>query len=158
MDFSFRTATAKDAPLVFSFIRQLAAYENMSDLVVADEGALAKWLFEKNIARVLFVCEGEEAVGFALYFYNFSTFLGKPGLYIEDLFVLPPYREKGYGKALMRKLAQQAKADGCGRLEWACLDWNEPSIRFYTSLGAKAMDEWTVYRLDEEALGDLAKQ
>jgi GNAT superfamily N-acetyltransferase len=152
---SFRTAAAQDAPLVLSFIRQLADYENMTGQVVADEKELAKWIFEKNMAQVLFVCEGEEAVGFALYFYNFSTFLGKPGLYIEDLFVRPAYRKKGYGKALMLKLARLAKADGCGRVEWACLNWNEPSIRFYTSLGAHPMNEWKVYRLDGEALESL---
>lgn len=152
---SFRSATAEDAPLIISFIKLLAEYENMTNQVVADEKELAQWLFAENMAQVLFICEENVEAGFALYFYNFSTFLGKPGIYIEDLFVKDSYRKKGYGKALIVQLAKLAKERGCGRLEWACLNWNEPSIRFYQSLGAEVMDEWKVYRLGESALNGL---
>ena len=132
----FRFANKKDCGLILSFIRQLAAYEKMTDQVVATEDLLQEWIFEKNKAEVLFVCEGEKEVGFALFFHNFSTFLGRAGIYLEDLFVLQEYRGKGYGKALLKMLAQITAERGCGRLEWACLDWNQPSIDFYRSLGA----------------------
>ena len=107
--------------------------------------------------EVLFVCEGGREVGFALYFHNFSTFLGRAGIYLEDIFVLPEHRHKGYGKALLKRLAEITVERGCGRLEWACLDWNEPSIGFYRSLGAVPMDEWTIYRVTGAALDELAK-
>ena len=152
----FRFANEEDCWLILSFIRQLAAYENMSDQVVATEELLREWIFEKKKAEVLFVCEGEKEVGLALFFHNFSTFLGRAGIYLEDLFVLPEYRGKGYGKALLKKLAQITVERGCGRLEWACLDWNQPSIDFYRSLSAVPMDEWTTYRLTEDTLKEIA--
>ena len=148
----FRFATEQDCALILSFIRQLAAYEHMSNQVVATEELLREWIFEKRKAEVLFVCDGDHEVGFALFFHNFSTFLGRAGIYLEDLFVLPEYREGGFGKAFLVKLAETALERGCGRLEWACLDWNEPSIEFYKSLGAVPMDDWTVYRADGETM------
>jgi GNAT superfamily N-acetyltransferase len=154
---TFRFATEADCPLILNFIRQLAAYENMSDQVVATEELLRENIFEKRKAEVLFVCDGAHEVGFALFFYNFSTFLGRAGIYLEDLFVLPEHRKKGYGKGLLRKLAQIAVEQGCGRLEWACLDWNKPSIDFYLSLDAVQMDEWTTYRLTGATLEEMAR-
>ena len=151
-----RFANADDCALILSFIRQLADYEKMSDQVVATEDLLREWIFEKKKAEVLFVLEGEKEVGFALFFHNFSTFLGRAGIYLEDLFVLPEYRGKGYGKALLKKLAQITVNRGCGRLEWVCLDWNQPSIDFYRSHGAVSMDEWTTYRLTGDTLSDFA--
>ena len=129
----------------------------MSDQVVATEDLLREWIFEKKKAEVLFACEGEKEVGVALFFHNFSTFLGRAGIYLEDLYVLPEYRGKGYGKALLKKLAQITVERGCGRLEWACLDWNQPSIDFYRSLGAIPMEEWTTYRLTGDTLLEMAK-
>lgn len=154
---SFRYAKQKDIPLILYFIRELADYEKMSDQVVATEENLREWLFEKKIAEVLFAFEGDEAVGFALYFHNFSTFLGKAGIYLEDLYVKPEKRGKGYGKALLKKLAQTAAERGCGRLEWSCLNWNKPSIDFYLSLGAVPMEDWTVYRISGETLKEFGK-
>lgn len=155
---TFREAVPEDTGLILSFIRALAEYEHMSDLVTADEALLREWIFEKQKAEVIFaVAEGNE-VGFALFFHNFSTFLGKAGIYLEDLFVLPEYRGRGYGKAILQRLSQIAVARGCGRLEWACLDWNQPSIDFYLSLGAQPMDEWTTYRLSGETLARMARQ
>ena len=153
----FRFANEEDCGLILSFIRQLAAYEKMSNQVVATEELLREWIFEKKKAEVLFVCEGEKEVGFALFFHNFSTFLGRAGIYLEDLFVLPEYRGIGYGKALLKKLAKITVDRGCGRLEWACLDWNQPSIDFYRSLSAVPMDEWTTYRLTGDTLLEMAK-
>ncbi len=156
-DFKFKFATENDLSTILSFIKELAIYENMLDQVVSDENLLKEWIFEKKKAEVIFVLEGEKEVGFALFFHNFSTFLGRAGLYLEDLFVLPEYRGKGYGKALLKKLARIAKERGCGRFEWSCLDWNKPSIDFYKSMGAVAMDEWTVYRLTGDSLDNMAK-
>lgn len=153
----FRQAEEKDTALILDFIRQLAAYEKLADQVVATEDVLREWLFEKQKAKVIFALEGEKEVGFALYFNNFSTFLGRAGIYLEDLFVLPEYRGRGYGKALLKKLAAIALEEGCGRLEWSCLDWNKPSIDFYRSLGAVSMEEWTVYRLTSETLKRMAE-
>ena len=153
----FRFANEEDCGLILSFIRQLAAYEKMSNQVVATEELLREWIFEKKKAEVLFVCEGEKEVGFALFFHNFSTFLGRAGIYLEDLFVLPEYRGIGYGKALLKKLAKITVDRGCGRLEWACLDWNQPSIDFYRSLSAVPMEEWTTYRLTGDTLLEMAK-
>ena len=124
--------------------------------MVATEKQYHEWIFEKQIAEVLFVCEEDKEVGFALFFHNFSTFLGRAGIYLEDLFVLEEYRGKGYGKALLKKLAQIAVKRGCGRLEWVCLDWNQPSIDFYLSLGAVPMNEWTIYRLTGTKLEEMA--
>lgn len=152
-----RTAAEEDCGLILRFIRELAAYEKMEDQVVSSEELLREWIFEKKKAEVIFVCEDEKEVGFALFFHNFSTFLGRAGIYLEDLFVLPAYRRKGYGKALLRELSRICLERGCGRLEWACLDWNKPSIDFYRSLGAVAMDEWTTYRLTGKTLEEMAK-
>jgi len=152
----FRFAVETDTALILQFIRKLAEYEKMLDQVVADEALLCEQLFEKRQAEVIFALEDGKEVGFALFFHNFSTFLGRSGLYLEDLFVLPEHRGKGYGKALLAKLAAIAVERGYGRMEWWCLDWNQPSIDFYKSLGAEPMDEWTVYRLTGKTLTDLA--
>ena len=154
---TFRFATEDDCALILHFINELAKYERMSDQVVATEELLREWIFEKGKAEVLFACEDGKEVGFALFFHNFSTFLGRAGIYLEDLFVLPEYRGKGYGKGLLRKLAQITIERGCGRLEWACLDWNQPSIDFYRSLDAVQMDEWTTYRLTGGTLENMSK-
>ena len=155
---TFRSATEQDTGLVLQFIRALAEYEKMLDLVVADEALLEDQLFRKKNAEVIFAMEDGKEVGFALFFHNFSTFLGRSGLYLEDLYVFPECRGKGYGKALLRKLASLAVDRGCGRMEWWCLDWNQPSIDFYRSLGAEPMNEWTVYRLTGETLERLANE
>lgn len=157
-ELSFRAAEEKDTALILYFIRELAAYEKMADEVVATEELLREWLFEKKAAEVLFAVVDGEEVGFALFFHNFSTFLGRAGLYLEDLFVKKEHRGKGYGKALLRKLAQTALERGCGRLEWSCLDWNKPSIDFYLSLEAEPMKDWTVYRLTGETLKKTAEE
>ena len=154
---TLRFAEETDCALILDFIRRLADYENMTDQVVATEELLKEWIFEKKKAEVLFVCEGGKEVGFALFFHNFSTFLGRAGIYLEDLFVLPEYRKKGYGKALLKKLSKIAVERGCGRLEWACLDWNKPSIDFYLSLGAVPLDDWKTYRLTGDTLKEMAK-
>ena len=158
MELTFRFAVEQDTPLILDFIKKLAAYEHLLDQVVADEDTLADQLFEKKNAEVLFALEDGEEVGFALFFHNFSTFLGRAGLYLEDLFILPEHRGKGYGKAILQKLAAIAVERGCGRMEWWCLDWNQPSIGFYKSLGAEPMSDWTVYRLTGEILRDLAEK
>ena len=157
-NFTIRYAEEKDVSIILSFITELAIYENMLDDVVATEELLQEWIFEKKKAEVILAVEDGKEVGFALFFQNFSTFLGRAGIYLEDLFVLPEYRGRGYGKALLKKLAGIAVERGCGRLEWSCLDWNKPSIDIYLSLGAKPMDEWTVYRLTGETLNNFAKQ
>lgn len=156
--FSITSATRADVPAILSFIRQLAAYEHLENEVVATEALLEEWLFDREKAEVLIAREGDIPVGFALYFHNFSTFLGRAGIYLEDLFVLEEYRGRGYGKALLRRLAQITVERGCGRLEWSCLDWNQPSIDFYRSLGAVPMSDWTVYRLTGETLNNMAKE
>ena len=152
----FRFAERKDAALILQFIKDLAEYEHMADQVIATPELLDEWLFDRKKAEVIFAMEGDAEVGFALFFHNFSTFLGRAGIYLEDLFVQPEHRGKGYGKGLLRELARIALERGCGRLEWACLNWNEPSIQFYLSLGAQPMDEWTVYRLTGDTLHKLA--
>lgn len=154
----FRFATEKDCALILEFIRLLARYEKMTDQVTATEDLLREWIFNKRQAEVLFALEDGKEVGFALFFHNFSTFLGRSGLYLEDLFVLPEYRGKGLGKALLGKLAQIAVERGYGRMEWSCLDWNRPSIDFYLSMGATAMDEWTTYRLTGDSLRRMAEK
>ena len=156
MPVTFRPAEEKDTALLLTFIRALAEYEHMLDPVVATEAILQEWLFDRKVAEAFFALEGETEVGFALYFHNFSTFLGRGGIYLEDLFVLPEHRGKGYGKAILQRLAQIVRERGCGRLEWACLDWNKPSIDFYLSLGAVPMDEWTVYRVSGASLIQLS--
>ena len=157
INMNYRFAEKKDAGLILSFIEGLAAYENMLGDVVATEELLTEWIFEKKKAEVIFALEGEKEVGFALFFHNFSTFLGRAGIYLEDLFVLPEYRGRGYGKGLLKALAKIAVERDCGRLEWCCLDWNKPSIDFYLSLGAKPLNEWTIYRLTGDTLADFAK-
>ena len=152
-----RYAERKDTAIILNFIKDLAVYENMLDQVVATEELLGEWLFDKKAAEVIFALEDGREVGFALFFHNFSTFLGRAGIYLEDLLVLPEYRGRGFGKGLLRKLAQIALERGCGRLEWSCLDWNRPSIDFYLSLGAQPMDEWTVYRLTGDTLHKMAE-
>ena len=154
---TFRFADENDCALILGFIRGLAAYEKMADQVVATEELLREWIFVKRKAEVLFVCEAEKEVGFALLFHNFSTFLGCAGIYLEELFILPEHRGKGYGKGLLKKLAQIAVERGCGRLECSCLDWNKPSIDFYLSLGAVPMGDWTTYRLTGETLKELSE-
>lgn len=156
--FSIRRAEEKDCGLILYFIRELAAYERMSGEVVATGELLKEWLFEKRSAEVLFACENGKEVGFALFFHNFSTFVGRAGLYLEDLYVLPESRGKGYGKALLKRLAAIAVERGCGRMEWVCLDWNKPSMDFYRSLGAIPMDEWTIWRVAGETIDQLAKE
>lgn len=156
-EFSFRFAEKKDCNLILYFIKKLAEYENMSDEVVATEELLEEWIFEKKKAEVIFPCVDNKEVGFVLFFHNFSTFIGRSGIYLEDLYILPEYRNNGYGKAILRKLAQITVERGCGRLEWCCLDWNKPSIDFYLSLGAIPMDEWTTYRLTGDTLIKLAE-
>ena len=157
MELTFRFAEERDTPLILDFIKWLADYEQLLDQVVADEATLTDQLFRKKNAEVLFALEDGKEVGFALFFHNFSTFRGRSGLYLEDLFVLPEHRGKGYGKAILQKLAAIALERGCGRMEWWCLDWNKPSIDFYRSLGAEPMSDWTVYRLTGETLNSLAE-
>ncbi len=154
-ELSFRRAAREDTPLILSFIRQLAEYEQMADQVVATEALLEQEIFDRHGAEVVFALADGLEIGFALYFYNFSTFLGRAGLYLEDLFVRPEYRGKGCGKALLQHLAHIACERGCGRMEWWCLDWNLPSIDFYLSLGAEAMSDWTVYRLSGDTLSGM---
>ena len=156
-NYKFRYAEEKDVSLILYFIKELAKYEEMLNEVVATEEVLKEWLFDKKKAEVIFALNDDVEVGFALFFHNFSTFLGRSGVYLEDLYVKPEFRGKGYGKALLKKLAQIAVERGCGRLEWCCLDWNKPSIDFYLSLGAKPMNEWTVYRIAGNTLTQLAK-
>jgi GNAT superfamily N-acetyltransferase len=152
-----RPATVVDIPIILQLIRDLATYERAPNDVTATEGQLVDVLFgEKPAAEVLLAFEGESAVGFAVFFHNFSTWLGRPGLYLEDLFVKPEMRGKGYGRALLVDLAKIARERGCGRMEWAVLDWNDPAIQFYRKLGAKPMEEWTVFRLTSDGIEDLA--
>lgn len=153
----FRFATPQDIPQILTYIKGLAEYEKMSDQVVATEELLQEWLFNKKKAEVLLAEYQGNPAGFALFFHNFSTFLGRAGIYLEDLYVLPEYRGKGLGKGLLKKLAAIAVERGCGRLEWSCLDWNQPSIDFYRSMGAVPMEEWTVYRLTGQTLLDAAQ-
>ncbi|MBQ0041137.1 MAG: GNAT family N-acetyltransferase [Clostridiales bacterium] len=156
--YTFRYATEQDVPLILDFIKQLAEYEKLGDEVVATEELLEEWLFDKKAAEVIFALEGEKEVGFALFFHNFSTFLGRAGVYLEDLFVKPEYRGRGYGRALIAELARIAVERGCGRLEWWCLDWNAPSVEFYKKLGAEPMEDWTVYRIAGARLKELAEE
>lgn len=154
----FRTAERKDTSLILQFIKELADYEGLLNEVVADEATLEEWIFDRQKAEVIFAVLGEEEIGFALFFHNFSTFLGRAGIYLEDLYVKPQYRKKGYGKAILKKLAEIAVERDCGRLEWWCLDENKSSIDFYLSLGAKPMSEWTVFRITGDTLTNLAEE
>jgi GNAT superfamily N-acetyltransferase len=156
-DFSIKPATKKDVPVILAFIRKLADYERLSHEVVASEELLRRTIFgQRRTAEVAIGYFKNEPVGFVLFFYNFSTFLGRPGIYIEDLFVEERYRRRGFGGALLAYVAKLAVARGCGRLEWSVLDWNEPAINFYKKLGARPMDEWTVFRVTDESLNRLA--
>ena len=155
--FTIRPAAIGDVPIILELIRALATYERAPNEVTATEKGLREVLFgAKPAAEVLLAFENEIAVGFAVFFHNFSTWLGLPGIYLEDLFVRPEHRGKGYGRALLVELAKIARDRGCGRLEWAVLDWNEPAIQFYRKLGAKPMDEWTVFRLTRDGIAKLA--
>lgn len=154
---SFRFAREEDTAKILDFIRALADYEHLLHEVVATEEILREWIFVKEKAEVLFAVVDGREVGFALFFHNYSTFLGRAGLYLEDLYVGPEHRGQGYGKALLQELARIAVERGCGRLEWWCLDWNRPSIDFYLSLGAQPMEEWTVYRVTGDTLQALAQ-
>lgn len=156
--FSIRYAKREETGKILDFIKYIAEYEKMLDQVVATEELLDKWIFQEKLVDVLFAEEDGEVVGFALFFSNFSTFVGRAGLYLEDLFVKPEHRGKGYGKALLKKLAQIAVERNCRRMEWCCLDWNTPSISFYKSVGAVPMDEWTTYRLAGESLDKFASE
>ena len=155
---TLRFATIEDVPTILGFIRELAEYERLSDEVSADEATLRETLFgDRRVAEVILAETEGEAAGFALFFHNFSTFLGRPGIYLEDLYVRPSHRGRGIGEILLRRLAALARERGCGRLEWSVLDWNEDAIRFYRRLGAVPMDDWTVYRVTGEALARLAE-
>lgn len=158
MKLTFRYAEEADISLILQFIKDLAEYEKMLDEVVATEDTLREWLFDKKKAEVIFAVVNGTEVGFALFFHNFSTFLGRAGIYLEDLYVKPEYRGFGYGKAILIKLAQIAEERECGRLEWSCLDWNKPSINFYLSLGAEPMKDWTVYRIAGDTLLKLSSE
>jgi GNAT superfamily N-acetyltransferase len=152
-----RPATVADVPIILQLIRDLATYERAPDQVTATEEQLIDVLFgAKPAAEVLLQFENETPVGFAVFFHNFSTWLGRPGLYLEDLFVKPEYRGKGYGRDLLVKLAGIARERGCGRMEWAVLDWNEPAIQFYKKLGARPLEEWRIFRLTRDGIGKLA--
>lgn len=153
---TFRQAERKDVPLILRFIKDLAEYEKLLHEVIATEKLLEEWIFDKEKAEVIFAVADGTEVGFALFFHNFSTFLGRAGIYLEDLYESPQYRGHGYGKRLLQKLASIAVERGCGRLEWWCLDWNHSSIEFYRSLGAEPMDEWTTYRITGTTLTELA--
>jgi GNAT superfamily N-acetyltransferase len=158
INLEIRTTTEADVPIILSLIRELADYERAPNAVVTTEAGLREVLFgAKRAAEVLLALEEGEPVGFAVYFYSFSTWLGRPGLYLEDLFVRPTARGKGYGRALLERLAQIAQERGCGRMEWAVLDWNDPAIQFYKKLGAQPMTEWTVFRLTQEGIAKLAE-
>jgi GNAT superfamily N-acetyltransferase len=157
-DFEIRRAFIEDVPVILELIRELATYERAPNEVTATEEQLVDVLFgERPAAEVLLAFEGKSPVGFAVFFHNFSTWLGQPGLYLEDLFVKPEKRGKGYGRALLVDLAKIARDRGCGRMEWAVLDWNEPAIKFYRALGAKPMEEWTVFRLTRDGIARLAQ-
>jgi GNAT superfamily N-acetyltransferase len=153
-----RSATFDDVPAIASMIRELAEYEHLSHEVILDEQMLGEHLFgARPFAEVLIAQASDEIAGFALFFHNYSTFMGKPGIYLEDLFVRPAFRKQGHGKQLLKRVAKLAMERGCGRLEWSVLDWNAPSIAFYKSLGARAMEDWTIYRVMGEALDKLGE-
>jgi GNAT superfamily N-acetyltransferase len=156
-ELKIRPAVKEDVPLILAFIKELAEYEKLCDQVTATEEILTEWIFKRQKAEALIGELDGHPVGYALFFYNFSTFLGRAGIYIEDIFIRSAYRKKGYGKAFFKHIAGLCRERGCGRLEWACLDWNKPSIDFYLSLGAQPMDDWTVYRLSGEEITNLAE-
>jgi GNAT superfamily N-acetyltransferase len=155
---TIRPATKADLTDIVKFIRELAEYENLLDEVEANEEILYDSLFVRKKAEASMICHDGEAIGYALYFYNFSTFTGRPGLYVEDIYLTPRMRGKGFGKQIFSYLAEVARNENCARMEWACLDWNEPSIAFYKGMGARAMDEWTVYRLTGDEIVRLSEK
>lgn len=155
--FSIRFANPNDIPVILELIRELASYENLLHMVVADEKLLDEWVFQKKVAEVIIGEINNTVVGFSLFFHNFSTFLGKPGIYIEDVYVKKEYRHQGLGKSFFRFIAQLAQERGCGRMEWSVLDWNKSAIQFYQSLGAEPLNEWTFYRLTGEGIQSLAE-
>ena len=157
-EFIIRPAKLEDVPLILRFAKELAEYENLSDQVTATEESLREWMFKKGKAKALIGEENGLAVGYALYFNNFSTFVGRAGVFLEDLYIRPPHRKKGYGKAFFKYLAQMCRDEGYGRLEWTCLNWNQPSIDFYRAMGAEAMEDWTVFRLNEDAINKLNEE
>ena len=157
-EFIIRPAKLEDVPLILRFAKELAEYENLSDQVTATEESLREGMFKKGKAKALIGEENGLAVGYALYFNNFSTFVGRAGVFLEDLYIRPPHRKKGYGKAFFKYLAQMCRDEGYGRLEWTCLNWNQPSIDFYRAMGAEAMEDWTVFRLNEDAINKLNEE
>lgn len=157
-ELELRPVTEGDIPLLHGLIRELAAYEKMEEDVRGDAETLRHSLFERNAARAVIAYAGDEPVGMAIWFYNFSTFEGKPGLYLEDVYIRPEHRRKGYGKIILHYLAKLAVEQDCARMEWSVLNWNAPAIDFYQKLGAKPMDEWTVYRLDGPSLQAAAEE
>lgn len=157
MHLTFKKATIEDVPLILEFIKALASYEKLFDQVTATEEILRKTIFEDRYAEVFFAVVDDKEVGFALYFYNYSTFYGKPGLYLEDLFVKEAYRNQGIGQKMFKELANIAHQKGCCKIQWWCLNWNQPSIDFYLKLGAMPQKEWTVFKLDEEGIANLIK-
>ena len=155
---TFRFAQKEDAALILHFIRELAKYEKRPDQVFATEEMITEWLFEKERAEAFFLVVDGKEIGYALFFHNFSTFSGRGGIYLEDLYVDPAFRGRGYGKASLQQLARIASERGCNRMEWTCLDWNTPSIEFYRRMGAISMDEWTTYRLAGKAVGEAVQK
>ena len=155
--FTMRYAEPQDAALILQFIKELAEYEKLLDEVVATEELLHEWLFEQKKAEVLIGELMGRPIGYVLFFHNFSTFLGRGGIYLEDIYVQPAFRGRGFGKVMLQELAKIAVDRGCGRMEWACSDWNTPSIDFYLSLGAEAMSDWTIYRLSEDSLKQVSE-
>ncbi|MCI9272333.1 MAG: GNAT family N-acetyltransferase [Clostridiales bacterium] len=156
--FCVRPAKEEDADFIFTMIQEIAAYERMSNEVTATREDIVREVFQRKSAYALIAQENGVSIGFALYFFHFSTFQGRRGLYLEDVFLRPQYRGKGYGSQMLQELARIAVEQGCGRMEWSCLNWNQPSIAFYLGLGAKPMDEWTVYRLTGDSLNKLAER
>lgn len=151
-----REAKIEDSELIIDFIHKLAIYEKLEHEIKVTKELIEKWIFKEKKGEVLFIIEKDKEVGFVLYFYNFSTFVGKPGIYIEDIFILEEYRGNGYGKEVFKYLAKKSVKEGYGRIEWTCLDWNKTAINFYEKMGAVLMDEWTNYRLNEKAIIKLA--
>ncbi len=151
-----RETSEDDCSLILSLIKEIADYEKMSDQVIATEESLKESIFKNKRAEVVILELDEKTIGYALYFYNYSTFIGKSGLYLEDIFIKKEFRGKGIGKEVFKFLVKKAKEEGCKRMEWSCLNWNEPSIKFYKSLGATPMDEWTIYRLTEKEINRLS--
>lgn len=154
----FKIATDQDIPVILDFIKQIAIYEKMLDKVSATEESLKESIFDNNRAEALLIEFNNEVIGYIIYFFNFSTFVGREGLYLEDLYIKPEYRGNGIGKKSFELLAHIAKENKCERLEWTCLDWNEPSIKFYENIGAKPMNEWIIHRLDKEAIEKINKK